>query len=138
MKSRYIHWITFLVIFSLLIPFQSRIENLRLEKSLISSVLADSSINSSLTLKGWFHTIWGDPKDVHGEDKILYLLQDEWGKSTYLDMSLIENTFVELLQMNGKQVEVVIISNESELFKPGVAFKVQEIRVRGEQPQASA
>ena len=119
MKSSSFCWITYLVILFLLFPLQLKMENFSHQKSLFSTVLADSLIDNSVTLEGWFHIIWGDPKGGQREDILLYFLQDAQGKSTYLDMSQVENTFLELLQFSGKQVQVVAIENQNEGFTPG-------------------
>ena len=130
MKNKNFLRITSLVIFFLIFPFQLRMGNISQEKSFTASARADSSFDSLWTLEGWFHIIWGDPKDLQGEGVILYLLQDAEGRSTYLDFSLIEKPFNELLQLNRKEVEVVAIPNVNQDFTDGGEFTIQEIRIQ--------
>ncbi|OGO28852.1 MAG: hypothetical protein A2Z16_11180 [Chloroflexi bacterium RBG_16_54_18] len=106
MKPAFLHWVVSLVVLISLIPFQSgRVHAAALDaSSTAGGVLA--SINSPLSLQGWFHILWGDPADAVGEGEIFYLLVDDQGRSYYLDLGSAGKPFSELLLLNGERVSL--------------------------------
>jgi len=123
MKPAFLNWVISLVVLFSFIPFQSG-------KARASSTMEDviTSINSPLSLEGWFHILWGDPQDPAGEGEIFYLLVDDQGRSFYLDLGAAGKPFSEILLLNGERVGLQGTMSDLLRYSPRNQLRVEEIR----------
>ena len=123
MKPAFLRWVISLVALFSLIPFQSGRAHIA---SSADRILP--SISSPLSLEGWFHILWGDPREAAGPGELFYLLVDDQGRSFYLDLGAAGKSFSQLLLLNGERVSLQ--GTWSDLLRdlPRNPVRVEDIR----------